>query len=144
MTDVHIIHVQSSTAKSPQKHKQVAVTLRFAGTLHLYRLACDWQCNACCLWASVQALLPLLLSKDFAAGSYKMCICAFSRTIGKPDRKCAPMSLARFLRQGKPSGVSLPQTSLKSCRCKSSEMTVVGSIWMADLLQDHQTAIFLA
>ncbi len=81
MTYVHIIYVQSSTAESPLKFIQVAVTFRFAGTLHLYRLACDWQCNACCLWASVQALLRLLWSKDFASGLYKMCICAFSKIL---------------------------------------------------------------
>ncbi len=69
MTDVHIFYVQSKHSRVTTKaYKQVDVTFRFAGTVHLYRLACDQQCNACCLWASVQAFLPLLLSKDIVAG----------------------------------------------------------------------------
>lgn len=47
------------------------------------------------------------------------------------------------LEAGKASGMSLSKTSLKSCRCEPSQMTDSDSIWMADLLQDHQTAILL-
>jgi len=77
MTYVHIIYVQSSTAESPLKFIQVAVTFRFAGTLHLYRLACDWQCNACCLWASVQALLRLLLLAGLIANVHRFVLHKF-------------------------------------------------------------------